>query len=80
MLYVAFQIICCSSDADDIVFPFFFGMDNNCGDNGDDIVAFDVDVDVDVDFVVIRICPTLFVADVDVDADADADVGVGPTG
>jgi len=78
MLYVAFQIICCSSDADDIVFPFFFGMDNNCGDNGDDIVAFDVDVDFD--FVVIRICPTLFVADVDVDADADADVGVGPTG
>jgi len=30
MLYVAFQIICCSSDADDIVFPFFVGMDNNC--------------------------------------------------
>jgi len=29
------------------------------GDDGDDIVAFDVDVDFD--FVVIRICPTLFV-------------------
>jgi len=37
------------------------------GDDGDDIVAFDVDVDVD--FVVTRICPTLFVADVDVGAD-----------